>query len=111
MFVPCDRRVHVSGHVFDSQHKPIGHAKVEFYGSTQETDERGCFYFGGLLAAPGFNVTVSKSGYKPYREGKEFDYYDIEVTLAPDNSNQQSSGSWRKLNEEELSKYRTCSGS
>ena len=108
MFVPCDRQVHVSGHVLDAQHKPVGHATVQFYGVQKETDENGCFYFGGLLAAPGFNVSVTKDGYKPYREGKEFKYYDIEVTLAPENSELSSSGSWRALNESELSKFKAC---
>ena len=72
MFVPCDRKLHVSGHVVDGQHKPISKATVEFYGVKKQTDEKGCFYFGGLLAATGFNVAVSKPGYKNYRAGKEF---------------------------------------
>ena len=109
MFVPCDRRLQVSGHVFDLQHKPISHATVEFYGVKKETDDTGCFYFGGLLAASGFNVSVTKSGYKPYREGKELAYYDIEVTLVPDSSEGQSSGVWHTLSEEQLSKYKDCS--
>jgi len=32
MFVPCDRSLHVSGHVFDAQHKPVVNATIEFYG-------------------------------------------------------------------------------
>jgi hypothetical protein len=48
-FVPCDRRLHVSGHVFDNQHHPVSQASVTFYGVTKETPEDGCFYFDGLL--------------------------------------------------------------
>ena len=108
MFVPCDRKLHVSGHVLDNKHHPISQAKVELYGVTKETDENGCFYFGGLLAASGFNVKVSKPGYAPYREGKAFEYYDIEVVLGPEEGNQQSYGSWHKLSQDELSKYQAC---
>jgi hypothetical protein len=109
MFVPCDRALHVSGHVFDSEHKPVSHATVEFYGVKKETDENGCFYFGGVLAASGFNVGVTRSGYKPYREGKEFDFYDIDVNLASTDAAQQSSAIWHKLQPGELSKYKECS--
>jgi hypothetical protein len=109
MFIPCDRRLHVSGHVLDLQHKPISKATVEFYGVKKQTDENGCFYFDGLLGAPGFNVAVMKPGYKNYREGKEFDFYDIDVTLVPADSEQSSSGVWHKLQSNELSKYKECS--
>ena len=109
VFLPCDRKVHVSGHVFDAQHKPLGNATIEFYGVKKQTDENGCFYFGGLLAAPGFNVAVTKPGYKSYREGREFDFYDIDVMLASDTADQPSSGVWRKLPAAELSKHKECS--
>ncbi len=109
MFVSCDRKLHVSGHVVDGQHKPISKATVEFYGVKKQTDENGCFYFGGLLAATGFNVAVSKPGYKNYRAGKEFDFYDIDITLVPTNSEQLSSAVWHKLPENELPKYKECS--
>jgi hypothetical protein len=109
-FVPCDRRLHVSGHAFDNQHHPVSQASVTFYGVTKETPEDGCFYFDGLLAAQGLNVQVVKAGYKPYREGKEFAYFDIEVTLEPENSDRPSSGSWRELSRDELSKYKACAG-
>jgi hypothetical protein len=108
MFVPCDRNVHVSGHVFDSQHKPLRNATIEFYDVKNQTDENGCFYFGGLLAAPGFNVAVTKPGYKSYREGKEFDFYDIDVTLAAEGADQPSFGVWHKLPASELSKHEEC---
>jgi hypothetical protein len=108
MFVPCDRKVHVSGHVFDEKHKPLRDADVEFYGVTHKTDKNGCFYFGGLLAAPGFNVVISKPGYKKYEEGREFDYYDIDVTLAPEDDSENSSGSWRKLQDADLGKFKLC---
>jgi hypothetical protein len=42
MFVPCDRGVHVSGHVLDAQHRLISHATVEFYGVKKETAADGC---------------------------------------------------------------------
>jgi Carboxypeptidase regulatory-like domain len=109
MFVPCDRKLHVSGHVIDTQHKPVVNATIEFYGVKKQTDEDGCFYFGGLLAAPGFNVAVTKPGYKLYREGKEFDFYDIDVTLASSDSDQPSSAVWHKVPATELSKYKECS--
>ncbi len=110
MFVPCDRRLHVSGHVFDAQHKPISNATIEFYGVKKETDENGCFYFGGLLAASGFNVAANKPGYKSYREGKKFEFYDLDITLASIDSQQSSSAVWHKLAAVgELSKFKECS--
>jgi hypothetical protein len=73
MFVPCDRHVHVSGHVYDEHHRPLRDAEVEYYGERKRTDANGCFYFRGLLAAPGFNISVSKPGFKTYTDGKRFD--------------------------------------
>jgi len=105
MFVPCDRQNHVSGHVFDAQHKPISRATVEFYGVKTETDENGCFYFGGHLAGAGFNVAASKPGYKSYREGREFKFYDIDITLASADSQEPSSAVWNELIAGELSKF------
>ena len=109
MFVPCDRAVHVSGHVFDAQHKPISNATVEFYGVKHQTDENGCFYFGGVLAASGFSLAVSKPGDKPYREGKDFDFYDVEIMLTPADAEQPSSAVWHKLQAAQLPKYQECS--
>src|SRR4051794_12009182 len=91
MFVPCDKWVHVSGHVFDEKHNPLQDADVEFYGDIKKTDANGCFYFGGVLAASGFNISVSKPGFKSYTEGKEFDYYDIDVSLPSQESVDNSS--------------------
>ncbi len=105
MFVPCDRKLHVSGHVLDIQHQPISNATIELYGVKQQTDDNGCFYFGGLLAASGFYVSASNPGYRSYREGKEFDFYDIEITLASIDSPQPSSAVWHRLAVGDLSKF------
>jgi hypothetical protein len=108
MFVPCDRGVHVSGHVLDAQHRPISHATVEFYGVKKETADDGCFRFGGHLAASGFAIKVSKPTYKTYSESKEFNYYDIDVTLESENNEQQSSATWHTLSKDQLPKYEKC---
>ena len=107
-FAPCDRAVHVSGHVRDTRGAPVKDAAVEFYGVTRATCDDGCFHFGGVLAAPGFTVAVSKPGYKPYREGRKFAYYDIEITLAPAEDPRQSTGLWRVLKENDLAAHAMC---
>ena len=107
-FVPCDRQVHVSGYVFDENHNPLQGAIVEFYGTTRLTTANGCFRFSGHLAAPGFNVVVRKTGYKPYREGRRFDYYEIEITLVPESSSNSSIGEWHVLKVDELDSHQEC---
>src|SRR4051812_35409716 len=102
MFVPCDSRVHISGHILDAQHRPIPHSKVEFYGVTKDTDQNGCFYFGGVLATSTFELSASGPGYKDFKERKKIDFYDVEVTLAPKDSDQTSSATWKKLDGNEL---------
>lgn len=106
---PCGRRLHVSGHVLDPEHRPIGYAAVVLDGVKKETDENGCFFFGGDSEAANFDIDVSKFGYKPYRASKEYDFYEIVITLASENGEQRSSGIWHKLYIEELSKYKACS--
>jgi hypothetical protein len=107
-FLSGDRRLHVSGHVLDAQHKPIGYAVVELHGVKKETDENGCFYFGGTNPGMDVSITVSKLGYKPYRAGKEFDFYEVVITLAAENSERPSSAIWHRLYIEELSKFDDC---
>jgi hypothetical protein len=98
----------LSGHVLDPQHKPVGSATVLFDGVKKETDENGCFYFGGDSEASDLDITVSKFGYKTYRAVKEYDFYEIVITLASENGEQRSSGIWHKLYLEEISKYQDC---
>jgi|SRR4030095_12152935 Carboxypeptidase regulatory-like domain len=108
VFAPCERRLHVSGQVSDADHNRVAYATVVLNGVRKETDERGCFYFGGLAAATDFDMTVTKVGYKPYHGVKEFDYFETIVTLSSENSEQQSSAIWTKLGVDEISKYKGC---
>jgi Carboxypeptidase regulatory-like domain len=104
-FLPCDRRIHVSGTVVDAAGAPIEGAKVELFDDAVQTKRNGCFRFRGTLAVPGFRVTVSKPGYKTYREERRYDLYDLRVTLVPEDSPSQSTAVWRELRDEELAEH------
>ena len=96
VFASCNRQLLVSGHVFDSQHRPLGHATVDLNGVKKETDETGCFYFGEVSGSSEMNLRVAKLGSKQYRESKELGTYNIVVTLVQEDSEQQSSALWQR---------------
>jgi len=110
VLAPRDRRLHVSGQVSDIDHNPIAYATVVLNGIRKETDEKGCFYFGGTMVADDFDLTVTKVGYKPYHGLKEFDFFETIVTLSSENSEQQSTAIWQRLAVDEVSKYKPCGG-
>jgi len=99
----------VAGHVFDATHRPLGAATVELNGVKKETNESGCFYFGDVLGGSDLNLRVAKLGQKSYQESKQFGTYSIVVTLAPEDSEQQSTAIWDESLMAEISKYKECS--
>jgi hypothetical protein len=105
----CNHRLLVVGHVLDARHRPLGHATVELDGVKKETDEHGCFYFGEVSDGSVLILRVAKLGHKPYREDKEFGSYNIVVTLASEDGEQQSKAVWNKTLTGEISKYKECS--
>jgi hypothetical protein len=109
LFAACDRQLLVAGHVFDSQHRPLGHATVEVNGVKTETNESGCFYFGEVSGGPDLNLRVAKLGSKQYQDSKELSTYNIVVTLVQENSEQQSSAVWQRSMVGEISRYKDCS--
>lgn len=110
LFVPCDRLNHVGGYVRDSSGRPIFGAKVEFYGVTHTTDKDGCFFFGGVLAASGFQIHAAKPGYKPYSGGRRFEFYEIGITLVDESNVGTSQATWKELSIDQLSTSPTCKG-
>src|SRR5262245_38849351 len=108
VLAPRDRRLHVSGQVSDADHNPLAYATVVLNGVRKETDEKGCFYFGGTSAAADFDLTVTKVGYKPYHGVKEFDFFETIVTLSSENSERPSSAIWQQLAVDEVSTYKPC---
>jgi hypothetical protein len=108
VFPPCDRRLHVSGHVFDADHNPVPDAIVVLNGVRQETNQNGCFYFGGTFAASELDITVTKVGYKSFHGIKEVDFFETIITLEGENSERLSSPIWHKLEIDELPKYKDC---
>ena len=110
MLLPCDRLNHVGGYVRDSSGRPITGAKVAFYGVTHISDKDGCFFFGGALAAPGFQVEAAKPGYKPYSGGRRFALYEIIITLVDESNAGTSQATWNELSMEQLSTSPTCKG-
>jgi len=107
-FVPCDRMNHVSGHVRSPLGEPVEAADVVFYGVTRRTDERGCFHFGGSLAASRFQIEVRKFGFKQYSETTWFNLYDIDVVLERSDSPAQSRATWRVLARKEAEELAEC---
>jgi len=106
--MPCDRPNHVGGYVRDSAGRPVPDAKVMFYGIARNTDVNGCFYFGGVLAAPGFRIEVSKDGFKQYVEGRPFALYEINIVLENEASVIASHATWRKLTVDEIGSSPLC---
>jgi Carboxypeptidase regulatory-like domain len=92
-FVACDRAVAVTGYVGDASGAPVEGAKVEFNGDTEQTDAAGCFSFEGVLRSD-FRIEVEKQGFKPYAEGRRYDFYRIDVRLVPQSSSEASTGAW-----------------
>ena len=109
IFASCDSPLLVTGNVLDSQQRPLGHATVELNGVKQETNENGCFYFADSSGGSELNLRVAKVGHKPYREEKELGSYNIVVTLAPEDDQQQSSATWQRSPAGEISKNGGCS--
>jgi hypothetical protein len=107
-FVPCDKAVHVSGHVLDENARSIENASVLFYGVTRDTCPDGCFRFGGLLAARGFALRVTKPGYKSYEDARRFAYYDVTVKLARNGTPRTSTAVWTELSENDVGSHTTC---
>ena len=101
----ADRPVHVSGLVQDEKGTPIKDAIVEFYGVEKTTGEDGRFTFGGNLGARGFSLTVSKPGFKQYKEAKSFAFYEIIVSLASASSDKNSLGDWRLIDKSKPEDY------
>ena len=105
----CHRELLVAGHVFDSQHRPLGHATVELNGVKTETNERGCFYFGKVSSDSELNLRVAKLGSRQYQDSKELATYNIVVTLVQEDSEQPSSAVWQRSMVGEISRYKDCS--
>jgi len=105
---PGAPRLHVSGHVLDADHKPLAYATVVVNGVRKETDENGCFYFGGNQAASEVDLTANKLGYKQYHGQKGRDFYEVIINLPAENSNDDASAYWQQLTIEELPKYKQC---
>jgi hypothetical protein len=99
----------VSGHVLDDQHDTVGYAVIELNGERKESDENGCFYFSGISRSSELDILITKVGYKPYRAVKEFDFYEVVITLTPEGNEVPSSAIWHKLYIEELGRFKTCS--
>jgi len=99
---------HVSGLVRSTSGAPIEAADVLFYGVTRKTDANGCFHFGGVLAASGFQIEVRKAGFKPYSEARNFNLYDLEVVLETSDSPVRSRATWRVLGREEAKEFAGC---
>ena len=109
LFASCNRQPLVAGHVFDSQHRSLGHATVDLNGVRKETDENGCFYFGEVSGGSEMNLRVAKLGHRQYQDSKEVGTYNIVVTLVQEDSEEQSSAMWQRSLVGDISRYKDCS--
>ena len=96
-FVPCDARLSVTVHVYDTASRPIEGAIVTLRDGVRETDASGCSSFYGITNPGTMHLTVERAGFKPYRENRHFDPFLVSVTLAPADSEEDSRASWTKL--------------
>jgi len=81
LMIGCDGASRITGHVYDSNNKPLENATVKFeaidkgkpeesYQSTQQTDKQGKFdsmFMHAPFAGIPLRLTVSRSGYKTYQ--------------------------------------------
>jgi len=96
VFVSCAERLVLTGHVFDADQKPVGQATVEVNGAKKETDSNGCFYFDDVSGENKLNLSIVKSGQKPYSNDRDVGSYEVAVTLASENDEQPSSATWNR---------------
>jgi len=106
--MPCHRVNHVGGYVLGANGKPVAGATVLFYGLTQLTDSDGCFFFGGQLAASGFQVEAERDGYKRFSQERHFERYEITIVLEEVSSNRESSAVWKVLTANQASNSPSC---
>lgn len=96
-FMPCDRVFRLSGHVLELDGRPVSGANVELHSAKAHTCNDGCFYLPVSPAASGFELVVSKEGYRRYaREWRAGDY-DVTVHLAPSSGTADSNATWKDV--------------
>lgn len=107
----ADRKVHVSGTVTDEAGHPLAGATVRFLAGVEDiTDMNGGFQFGGVFPGGRLPIRVTKPGFKQYEGFNKFNYYDISVSLAGENSPLESKATWTILSERELKNFQRRKG-
>ena len=82
-FMPCDRVFGLSGHVLELDGRPVRGATVELHGKRAQSCADGCFYFPLASDNSGFELVVSKEGYRRYARVWHAGDQDVTVHLAP----------------------------
>jgi Carboxypeptidase regulatory-like domain len=96
-FMPCDRVFRLSGHVLELDGRPVNGATVELYSARTHSCADGCFYLPVVPAASGFELVVSKEGYRSYTRTWRAGDYDVTVHLAPASGTADSSATWKDV--------------
>jgi hypothetical protein len=96
-FMPCDRVFRLSGHVLELDGQPVEGATVELYSARTHSCADGCFNLPVAPAASGFELVVSKEGYRRYAREWHAGDYDVTVHLAPVSSSADSSATWKDV--------------
>ncbi len=101
--VACDGSVRAKGRIRDANSTPLANAKIALQRSergawnfTTESDEKGCFSVGGIVA-PGrykYDLDVSLAGYKPFKTKVDtLTENNLEIILMPETSEAASRSS------------------
>jgi hypothetical protein len=96
-FMPCDRVFRLSGHVLELDGRPVSGATVELHSASTRSCADGCFYLPVAPAASGFELVVSKEGYRRYARKWSAGDYDVIVHLAPASGTADSSATWKDV--------------
>ncbi len=90
---PCHYGTEVVGIVKDSKGNPISNAYVSLFGYTATSDNKGCFYIKKADALP-FELSVQAENFKSVKSDAKWGKYQVQIELAPQNTNLKSSINW-----------------
>lgn len=93
-FTPCHPATYVTGRITTLNGDPLYGASVRLYGRASSTDSDGCFRLGGADALPN-EFSVEANGYKPIRHKVRPGSFQLQVRLASENNQAESTVQWQ----------------
>ena len=96
-----DSTVYIEGYVRDVNGLPVIEATAEYNGVEVKTDEKGCFFFGGVYPPVELTVEIRHPDYKTFSTTQEYGLYVFKFTLAKNSTNEQASLQRTSISDEE----------